>query len=106
MSWDSRERAEEFMRSDSLREAMQKGGVTSEPKATWLEGRAPPRVLRLGCSASTPSRFNRARAGNTRGSVHERAEGAASITDVRSGAYAAGSRAGALGSVNLLGGNP
>lgn len=37
MSWDSRERAEEFMRSDSLREAMEKGGVISEPKATWLE---------------------------------------------------------------------
>lgn len=37
MSWDSRERAEEFMRSDSLREAMQKGGVISEPRATWLE---------------------------------------------------------------------
>jgi quinol monooxygenase YgiN len=37
MSWDSRERAEEFMSSDSLREAMQSGGVTSEPRATWLE---------------------------------------------------------------------
>ena len=37
MSWDSRERANEFMQGPSLREAMQKGGVTSEPKATWLE---------------------------------------------------------------------
>jgi quinol monooxygenase YgiN len=37
MSWESRERADEFMRSDTLREAMQKGGVTSEPRATWLE---------------------------------------------------------------------
>ena len=37
MSWESRERAEEFMRDPSLREVMEKGGVTSEPRATWLE---------------------------------------------------------------------
>jgi quinol monooxygenase YgiN len=37
MSWESRERAEEFMKDPSLQEAMQKGGVTSEPRATWLE---------------------------------------------------------------------
>ena len=37
MSWESRQRAEEFMRSPSLQEAMKKGGVTSEPRATWLE---------------------------------------------------------------------
>jgi quinol monooxygenase YgiN len=37
MSWESRERADEFMRSPSLQEAMKKGGVTSEPRATWLE---------------------------------------------------------------------
>jgi heme-degrading monooxygenase HmoA len=37
MTWESRDRAQEFMESQSLREAMQKGGVTSEPKATWLE---------------------------------------------------------------------
>ncbi len=36
-TYDSRERAEEFMRDPSLREAMEKGGVTSEPHATWLE---------------------------------------------------------------------
>ena len=37
MSWESRERAEEFMRSPSLQEAMKNGGVTSEPRATWLD---------------------------------------------------------------------
>ena len=37
MSWESRERAEEFMRSPSLQEAMKKGGVTSEPRANWLK---------------------------------------------------------------------
>ena len=37
MSWESRERAEEFLRDPSLREAMEKGGVTSEPRSFWLE---------------------------------------------------------------------
>ena len=37
MEYESRERAEAFMRDPSLREAMERGGVTSEPHATWLE---------------------------------------------------------------------
>jgi quinol monooxygenase YgiN len=37
MDYESRERAEEFLRDPSLREAMQKGGVISEPRATWVE---------------------------------------------------------------------
>jgi quinol monooxygenase YgiN len=37
MDYESRERAEEFMRDPSLAEAMQKGGVISEPRATWLD---------------------------------------------------------------------
>ena len=37
VSWESRERAEEFFRDPSLREAMERGGVVSEPKATWVE---------------------------------------------------------------------
>ena len=37
MSWESRERAEEFFKDPSLREAMEKGGVTTEPRRTWLE---------------------------------------------------------------------
>ena len=37
LSWESRERAEEFYRDPSLREAMERGGVVSEPKATWVE---------------------------------------------------------------------
>jgi quinol monooxygenase YgiN len=35
--YESRERAEEFMCDPSLREAMERGGVISEPRATWLE---------------------------------------------------------------------
>jgi quinol monooxygenase YgiN len=35
--YESRERAEEFMRDPSLREAMERGGVISEPRAMWLE---------------------------------------------------------------------
>jgi len=35
--YESRERAEEFMKDPSLREAMDKGGVISEPRATWLD---------------------------------------------------------------------
>ena len=34
---DSRERAQEFLRDPSLRAAMERGGVTSEPSSTWLE---------------------------------------------------------------------
>ena len=37
MEWESRERADEFMRDPSLAEAMQRGGVASEPRATALE---------------------------------------------------------------------
>jgi quinol monooxygenase YgiN len=37
MRYESRERADEFMRDPSLAEAMQRGGVISEPSATWLE---------------------------------------------------------------------
>ena len=37
LSWESRERAEEFFRDPSLREAMELGGVVSEPKATWVD---------------------------------------------------------------------
>jgi quinol monooxygenase YgiN len=37
MDYESRERADEFMRDPSLAEAMQRGGVISEPRATWLE---------------------------------------------------------------------
>jgi quinol monooxygenase YgiN len=37
MSWESRERAEEFLKDPSLREAMEKGGVTTEPRTSWLE---------------------------------------------------------------------
>jgi quinol monooxygenase YgiN len=35
--YESRERADEFMRDPSLREAMERGGVISEPRATWLD---------------------------------------------------------------------
>jgi len=35
--YESRERADEFMRDPSLREVMERGGVISEPRATWLE---------------------------------------------------------------------
>ena len=37
MDYESRERADEFMRDPSLAEAMQRGGVISAPRATWLE---------------------------------------------------------------------
>ena len=37
MDYESRERADEFMRDPSLAEAMQRGGVISEPRATWLD---------------------------------------------------------------------
>lgn len=37
LTYESRERAEEFMRDPSLREAMERGGVISEPRFTWLE---------------------------------------------------------------------
>jgi len=36
-SWESRERAEEFARDPSLREAMERGGVVSEPRIQWVE---------------------------------------------------------------------
>lgn len=34
--FESRDRAEEFARDPSLREAMERGGVISEPRITWL----------------------------------------------------------------------
>lgn len=37
LSWESRERAEEFLKDPSLREAMERGGVISEPHASWVE---------------------------------------------------------------------
>ena len=37
MQFESRERAEGLMRDPSLKEAMEHGGVVSEPHATWLE---------------------------------------------------------------------
>jgi hypothetical protein len=37
LKYHSRERAQEFLRDPSLREAMERGGVTSEPSSTWLE---------------------------------------------------------------------
>lgn len=37
LSWESRERAEEFTRDPSLAEVMKSGGVVSEPSFTWLE---------------------------------------------------------------------
>lgn len=40
MQFESRERAEGLMRDPSLAEAMKRGGVLSEPHATWLEGGA------------------------------------------------------------------
>lgn len=36
-SWESRERADEFMRDPSLREAMERGGVITEPRVTWVD---------------------------------------------------------------------
>ena len=38
LDFESRERAEGLMRDPSLAEAMKRGGVVSEPHATWLEG--------------------------------------------------------------------
>ena len=38
VQFESRERAEGLMRDPSLKEAMERGGVVSEPHATWLEG--------------------------------------------------------------------
>jgi heme-degrading monooxygenase HmoA len=35
--YESRERADEFMRDPSLAEAMRRGGVISEPRFTWVE---------------------------------------------------------------------
>lgn len=35
--YESRERADEFMRDPSLREAMERGGVISEPRVSWVE---------------------------------------------------------------------
>jgi len=37
LDYASRERAEEFMKDPSLAEAMQRGGVVSEPSFRWLE---------------------------------------------------------------------
>lgn len=37
MRYESRERADELMRDSSRAAAMQRGGVISEPRATWLE---------------------------------------------------------------------
>jgi quinol monooxygenase YgiN len=36
-SWRSREGAEAFVRDPSLKEAMEKGGVVSEPRVSFLE---------------------------------------------------------------------
>jgi quinol monooxygenase YgiN len=37
LQYESRERADEFMRDPSLAAAMERGGVISEPRATWVE---------------------------------------------------------------------
>jgi quinol monooxygenase YgiN len=37
LDYESRERADEFMNDPSLREAMERGGVISEPLANWLD---------------------------------------------------------------------
>ena len=37
LRYESRERADAFMKDPSLREAMEKGGVISEPRATWVD---------------------------------------------------------------------
>ena len=37
LRWESRERAEEFLHDPSLAEAMRRGGVISEPQATWVD---------------------------------------------------------------------
>jgi quinol monooxygenase YgiN len=36
-SWESREGAEQFIRDPSLQEAMEKGGVISEPRVSMVE---------------------------------------------------------------------
>ena len=36
-SWESREGAEDFAKDPSLREAMERGGVVSEPRISWVE---------------------------------------------------------------------
>jgi quinol monooxygenase YgiN len=36
LRYESRERADAFMKDPSLREAMEKGGVISEPRTTWV----------------------------------------------------------------------
>jgi quinol monooxygenase YgiN len=36
-SWESRERAEEFARDPSLKEAMETGGVVGEPRVQWAD---------------------------------------------------------------------
>jgi quinol monooxygenase YgiN len=35
--YETRERGEAFMRDPALRDVMERGGVISEPRATWLE---------------------------------------------------------------------
>jgi quinol monooxygenase YgiN len=37
LDYESRERADEFMNDPSLRVAMERGGVISEPLANWLD---------------------------------------------------------------------
>ena len=37
MEYESRERADEFLRDPSLAEAMERGGAISEPRAMWVE---------------------------------------------------------------------
>jgi len=37
LTYESRERADEFMKHPSLREAMEKGGVISEVRAIWVD---------------------------------------------------------------------
>ena len=37
IEYESRERADEFMKDPSLAEAMKRGGVISEPSFTWLD---------------------------------------------------------------------
>jgi quinol monooxygenase YgiN len=37
LDFESRERAEGLLRDPSLAEAMQRGGVISEPRTTWLQ---------------------------------------------------------------------
>ena len=37
ISWESRERADGFLKDPSLHEAMERGGVITEPSATWVD---------------------------------------------------------------------